>query len=296
MNLAVVVNAQKSSTLRVLERLRACVPTSRHRLLLWDGAAAELRGRSGATETLQGYEWVDDIHAGDVVLALGGDGTLLTAVRLLGDDLRPILGINLGSLGFLTDTPEEHAEEAVSRLLAGQYELDPRMLLEVEHRPSQGDAVRTRALNDVVLHGPSARVLELSLRADGVALGSTLADGMILATPSGSTAYSLSAGGPIVSPRLRAVIVTPISAHTLAFRPLVVSGQEGVEIRLLRVSTVEAQISVDGHPRWPMHPDTTLCVRAAPEDLQLVVTQERSFYHTLRSKLGWGRGRRATQD
>ncbi len=293
MNLALVVNPEKSSTLRVLERLRACVPASRHRLLLWDGPAQELRQRAVGAAPLTGYEWVADIHAGDVVLALGGDGTLLTAVRLLGDDLRPVLGVNLGSLGFLTDTPEENAEEAVSRLLAGQYQLDPRMLLEVEHRPSQGDVARTRALNDVVLHGPSARVLELALRADGVDLGSTLADGMILATPSGSTAYSLSAGGPVVSPRLRALIVTPISAHTLSFRPLVVAGEEGVEIRLLRASAAQAQISVDGHPRWPMHPDATLCVRAASEDLQLVVTQERSFYHTLRSKLGWGRGRRA---
>jgi NAD+ kinase len=293
-NLALVVNPHKSSTLSVLARLRACAAAPRHRLLLWSGAAAQLEARPGAAAALAGYDWTEDIHAGDVVLALGGDGTLLTAVRLLGSELRPVLGINLGSLGFLTDTPEEHVETAVSRLLAGQYELDARMLLEVELHA--GAVQRTRALNDVVLHGPSARVLELMLRADGVDLGSTLADGMILATPSGSTAYSLSAGGPVVSPRLRAVIVTPISAHTLSFRPLVVAGAEGVEVRLLRASASQAQLSVDGHPRWPMHLDASLCVRAAPEELQLVVTQERSFYRTLRSKLGWGRGRRAAPE
>jgi NAD+ kinase len=294
-NLALVVNPTKASTLRVLQRMRQCIAASSHRLFLWEPAAAELRRRTDCDDQLQGYTLVDDVHAGDVVLALGGDGTLLTAVRLLGDDLRPLLGINLGSLGFLTDTPEERAEEALTQLLAGKYRLDLRMLLEVEHRPAQGERARALALNDVVLHGPSARVLEVSLQADDVDLGSTMADGMIVATPSGSTAYSLSAGGPIVSPRLRALIVTPISAHTLALRPLVLSAEEGIEIRLLRTKFTQAEITVDGHFCWSMHSDDTLVVRAASQNLQMVVTQGRSFYHTLRSKLGWGHGRRAGQ-
>lgn len=293
MDLAVVANPHKQSTPRVLQQLRASVAGSSHRLLVWAPAAAELRQRADCGAALRGYELVDDIHAGDVVLALGGDGTLLTAVRLLGEDLRPLLGINLGSLGFLTDTPENRAEEALGRLLAGQYRLDARMLLEVELRNAAASAVRAQALNDVVLHGPSARVLELELRAAGVDLGGTLADGMIVATPSGSTAYSLSAGGPIVSPRLRALIVTPISAHTLSMRPLVVDADEGVEIQLLRLSAPHAEISVDGHLRWPLPCGASIAVRAAPRDLQLVVTQEQGFYRTLRSKLGWGQGRPA---
>lgn len=293
MNLALVVNPTKASTLQVLQRLRRSVSGTPHRLLLWEPAAAELRERTDCDDQLQGYEFVGDVHEGDVVLALGGDGTLLTAVRLLGDDLRPLLGINLGSLGFLTDTPEERTEEALSQLLAGEYRLDARMLLEVEHRPARGEMARALALNDVVLHGPSARVLEVALQADDVDLGSTLSDGMIVATPSGSTAYSLSAGGPIVSPRLRALIVTPISAHTLSLRPLVVSAHEGIAIRLLHTKSTQAEITVDGHLCWSMRRDDTLTVRAASQDLQLIVTQGRSFYHTLRSKLGWGHGRRA---
>ena len=294
-DLALVVNPHKQSTPRVLSELRASVVGTSHRMFVWEPAARALAERLDCGEALRGYELVEDIHTGDVVLALGGDGTLLSAVRLLGDDLRPLLGINLGSLGFLTDTPESRAAEALARLLAGQYRLDSRMLLEVDIPGAAAPGQRARALNDVVLHGPSARVLELDLRAAGVDLGHTLADGMIVATPSGSTAYSLSAGGPIVSPRLRALIVTPISAHTLSWRPLVVEADEGVEIRLLRLSAPHADVSVDGHRRWPLSPGASMRVRAAPRDLQLVVTQEQSFYRTLRSKLGWGQGRPATR-
>lgn len=290
MDLALVVNPRKSSTLRVLERVRACIPPP-HRALLWAPAAALLRERSDFAHQLDGYTCIEDVHAADVVLALGGDGTLLSAVRLLGSDLRPLLGINLGSLGFLTDTPEDQVEDSVSRLLAGQYRLDPRMLLEAEHRSGEQHLATVRALNDVVLHGPAARVLAVELRAGGVDLGHTLADGMIVATPSGSTAYSLSAGGPIVSPRLRAVILTPISAHTLSLRPLVLGADEGVEVRLVHAPSDQADISVDGHPVWPMRSGESILVRAAARDLQLVVTQEQSFYRTLCSKLGWGHGR-----
>ena len=291
MDLAFVVNPKKSSTPQVLARLRRSVPDGAHRLLLWAPAAAELRRRPDCGESLDGYELVEDVHAGEVVLALGGDGTLLAAVRLLGAELRPVLGINLGSLGFLTDMPEEHAEAAVARVLAGRYRLDPRMLLEVELGGEPGGRARASALNDVVLHAPSARVLEVGLRAAGVDLGSTLADGMIVATPSGSTAYSLSAGGPIVSPRLRALIVTPINAHTLSLRPLVVDARETVEIVLRQSSDASAEISVDGHRCWSLQSGEHIVVRAAPRDLQLVVTQEQGFYRALHGKLGWGRGR-----
>jgi NAD+ kinase len=290
-NLALVANPSKESILDVLARLRAHVPDTGHRLLLWNPVVEQLRRRADFDRQLEGYEFVDDIHDGEVVLALGGDGTLLTAVRLLGDDLRPLLGINLGSLGFLTDTPEERVEEAVRRVLEGRYRCDTRMLLESVFQPREGPEVRMRGLNDVVVHDPSARVLEVSMRASSVDLGTTLADGIILATPSGSTAYSLSAGGPIVSPRLRALIMTPISAHTLSVRPLVVDAEEGIEIRLLSSSSPQAEITVDGHSCCAMHEGDILRIRAAARDLQLVRTQDHHFYNMLRTKLGWGQGR-----
>ncbi len=291
MDLALVVNPSKESTLDVLARLRESVPTTGHRLLLWRPAVEELHKRHDCRDQLQGYELTDDIHDGEVVLALGGDGTLLTAVRLLGDDLRPLLGINLGSLGFLTDTPEDRAEEAVQRVLSGRYRSDARMLLESVFEPQRGAPVRMQALNDVVVHDPSARVLEVSMQAAGVDLGTAMADGIIVATPSGSTAYSLSAGGPIVSPRLRALVMTPISAHTLSMRPLVVDAEEGIDIHLVAAASPRAEITVDGHSCCAMHEGDTLHVRAARRDLQLVRTQDRHFYHMLRNKLGWGLGR-----
>jgi NAD+ kinase len=290
-DLALVVNPLKPTTGQVLQRIRESVPRHGHRLLLWAPPARELQARSDCASALDGYELVDDVHEGELVLALGGDGTLLTAVRLLADDLRPLLGINLGSLGFLTDTPEELAADAVQRVLAGRFRCDPRMLLEATFDSHEAPPVVLRGLNDIVLHGPSARVLEVSIQAAGTDLGSTMADGVIVATPSGSTAHSLSAGGPVVSPQLRALIMTPISAHTLSMRALVVSADEGIEIRLLRASTPHAEISVDGHACCAMSEGDSIEVRAAKHDLQLVRTQDHSFYNTLRTKLGWGHRR-----
>jgi NAD+ kinase len=295
-DLALVVNPLKRSTPQVLQRIREAVPRKGNRLFLWSPPIHELRAREDCGNALDGYELVDDVHAGEVVLALGGDGTLLTAVRLLGDDLRPLLGINLGSLGFLTDTPEERAGEAVQRVLAGRYRCDSRMLLEATLAAGSAPPERLCGLNDIVLHGPSARVLEFSVEAAGTSLGSTMADGVIVATPSGSTAHSLSAGGPVVSPRLRALIMTPISAHTLSMRPLVVSADEGVEIRLLRTATPHAEISVDGHACCALSEGDSIVVRAAQEDLQLVRTQDHSFYNTLRNKLAWGHRRYTSSD
>jgi NAD+ kinase len=204
--------------------------------------------------------------------------------------MRPLLGINSGSLGYLTDSPAAQLEEALQRVLAGQYRLDPRMLLEAHYHPHDGQPLRFRGLNDVVLsHGPLARVVDVSLRASDVALGSTLADGVIVSTPSGSTAYNLSAGGPIVSPELRALILTPINAHTLSMRPLVVAADEGVEVQLKSTAAQRVQLTVDGWTGCEVQEGERIVVRSAPRDLQMVVTREGNFYETLRTKLSWGR-------
>jgi NAD+ kinase len=286
--LALVINPQKPSTLRVLARIADLARSSRHELLLWGPACDALRRRSDYAGESAGMRAVDDLREADAVVALGGDGTLLHAVRLLQGAERPLLGINLGSLGFLTDTPEEQAEDAVRRLLAGRYRIDSRMLLEARHRPRQGAPQVLVGLNDAVVHGPGARVLDLSLHIGGIELGRTLADGVIIATPSGSTAYSLSAGGPVVSPRLQALVVTPISPHTLTMRPIVVAEDEEIEVHLHRSAGGKAALSIDGQTTLEMTEGERLSVRRAPRDLPLVVTSERAFYDTLRTKLGWG--------
>jgi NAD+ kinase len=255
---------------------------------VWGPAAAELRTRDDYCGEIDALPLVEDIGNADAVVALGGDGTLLHAVRLLQGAPRPLLGLNLGSLGFLTDTPESQAEAAVRCLLEGRYTLDARMLLEAHFEPHGGGPHVMTGLNDAVVHGTRARVLDVSIRVAGVELGRTLADGVIVATPSGSTAYNLSAGGPVISPRLRALVLTPISPHTLAMRPLVVGADEEIEIVLHRTAGEGAELTVDGQTSCDLVDGQRILVRRAPRDLALVVTRERTFYDTLRTKLAWG--------
>jgi NAD+ kinase len=269
--------------------VRRAVPEQGHRLRVWQSSAAELRQRPDYQNELDGFEICDEVSASDLVVAIGGDGTLLSAVRLLQDRMRPLLGINSGSLGFLTDTPAAELEDALGKVLCGTHRLETRMLLEAVHQPLQGEPQHWRGLNDVVLsHGPLARVLEVALRVGGVDLGSTLADGVIVATPSGSTAYSLSAGGPIVSNELRSLILTPINAHTLSMRPLVVGADEGIEITLRRAASSRVELTVDGGGGCEVREGDSIHIRSAPRDLQMVVTRERTLYDTLRTKLSWG--------
>jgi NAD+ kinase len=290
--LALVVNPEKASSLRVVARLAALVRGTQHSLVVWSNAIPLLRARPDYASEVDGLAVVDDVRDSDAVVALGGDGTLLQAVRLLHDAERPLLGINLGSLGFLTDTPEDQAEDAVRRLLAGNYRLDARMRLVARWESQRGERREFMALNDVVVHGPRARMLELSIHIAGADLGRALADGIIVATPSGSTAYNLSAGGPVISPRLRALVITPISPHMLSMRPLVVEADEEIEIQLLRTASEQAELTVDGQACLEMAVGERIFVRRAPRDLELVVTRDRTFYDTLRTKLGWGhRGR-----
>jgi NAD+ kinase len=290
-DLVLVVNPQKPGALRAVARAQACVGRA-HKLRLYAAEAAVLRARPDYAGELDGLELVEDIRTSDAVVAVGGDGTLLNAVRLLQGSDRLLLGINVGGLGFLTDAAEPKLEASIERLLAGRYRIEPRMLVEARFAPRRGVAVAVAGLNDVVVHAPRARMLELGLRVAGVDLGRTLADGVIVATPSGSTAYSLSAGGPVVSPRIEALVVTPISPHTLSLRPLVVAADEVIEILLERSGATTAELTIDGQQSWEMAPGDRIEVCRAPHDLKLVVTGDRTFYDTLRTKLGWGRGRR----
>jgi NAD+ kinase len=286
--LALVFNPEKRSMLRVLARLAVLGREPGHDLLLWSPSVAGARRRADYAGEAESLPACDDVGVADAVVALGGDGTLLHAVRLLAASERPLLGINLGSLGFLTDTPEDQALEAVRALLTGRYRIERRMLLEAAFEPRVGAPRTLVGLNDAVVHGPSARVLDLALHIGGVELGRTLADGVIVATPSGSTAYSLSAGGPVISPHLRALVVTPISPHTLSMRPLVAGPDEEIEIAVHRIAALRAELTVDGQTTCEMAAGDRVRVRRAARELELVVTRERTFYDTLRTKLGWG--------
>ncbi|MGK2934243.1 MAG: NAD(+)/NADH kinase [Gemmatimonadaceae bacterium] len=227
----------------------------------------------------------------DALITLGGDGTLLRGAKLLGDRPVPIIGVNLGRLGFLTSCSAPEVESALRRFKAGDYTAESRMTLAAttDGGPeTSAGSERWLALNDFVLHkGGFARVVRLSISIDGERMGTYAADGMVVATPTGSTAYSLSAGGPIVSPRLESIVITPISAHTLGIRPLVVhpdseivlQGEDGPE---------ELLLTVDGQGGTHVARGERLIIRRSNSPVLLVRFPPDTYFGRIRQKLGWG--------
>ena len=225
----------------------------------------------------------------DALLTLGGDGTLLRAARLVAERAVPILGVNLGRLGFLTCCPVSQLEEALRRLASGDYIVEARMTLDARVTSVDGsERQRWRALNDVVLHkGGFARVVAVRVEADGETVGHFSADGVVIATPTGSTAYNLSAGGPVVVPTLESILLTPVSAHTLALRPLVLPASSQVTLRG-NDGPDELLITVDGQVGCTFSAGDSLVVRRSHAPVSIVRFPETSFFSTMREKLHWG--------
>ncbi|MEO7456622.1 MAG: NAD(+)/NADH kinase [Gemmatimonadaceae bacterium] len=225
----------------------------------------------------------------DAIVTLGGDGTLLRASRIVEAYPVPILGINLGRLGFLTCCPAKELESALARLAAGDYVVEPRMRLDARVRGGSGaDRATWLALNDVVLHkGGFARVVTMWVQANGETVAHYSGDGIVIATPTGSTAYNLSAGGPIVFPTLETMIVTPVSAHTLALRPLVLPPTSELTVRV-EDGPDELLVTVDGQVGATFGAGETLVVRRSSRPVTIVRFPDASFFATMREKLHWG--------
>ena len=225
----------------------------------------------------------------DLLLTLGGDGTLLRGARLVAPHGVPVLGVNLGHLGFLTSVGPEDLEAGLSAAVDRTAVLDERMVLDARAEGSNGsDHGSYLALNDAVLHrGGVARMIRMAIHAHGEEVGTYSADGVILSTPTGSTAYSLSAGGPIVTPAVDCIIATPISPHTLAVRPLILSAAERVTVEVLS-PTEELILTIDGQEGARLMPGDRLVVSRAPVPLRLVRLPGQTFFSTLRRKLRWG--------
>jgi NAD+ kinase len=225
----------------------------------------------------------------DAMLTLGGDGTLLRAARIVDTNAVPILGINLGRLGFLTCAPAAGLETALRRFAAGDYIVEPRMTLDARVIGIDGmERARWRALNDVVLHkGGFARVVTVAVQANGESVAHYSADGVVLATPTGSTAYNLSAGGPVVYPTLETIILTPVSAHTLALRALVLPPTAVITLRV-EDGPEELLVTVDGQVGTTFSKGETLSARRSAYPVPIVRFPEGSFFATMRQKLQWG--------
>lgn len=225
----------------------------------------------------------------DLVLVVGGDGTMLGAARDLADFDVPVLGVNRGRLGFLTDILPSEAREGVSRVLDGHYVTTNRFLLDIQ--VSRGGEIvgEGTALNDVVLHpGKSVRMMEFELYIDSQFVYSQRSDGLIVSTPTGSTAYALSAGGPIMHPALDAIALVPMNAHTLTSRPLVVAGDSAIEARVGKRNDIAPIVTCDGQKDTASLPGDTIGIKKHPKSIKLLHPENHNFYQVCRAKLGWG--------
>ena len=223
----------------------------------------------------------------DLLVSLGGDGTLLSAAQATGYHQIPILGINLGGLGFLTQLTARDLESGLDRVKKGEFETEKRLALQIQRIKPQRSKV-FYALNDAVLHkGEVAHLISFEIWVGKEFICSFTADGVIVSTPTGSTAYSLAAGGPIIHPHMEAIIVTPICPQTMATRPIIFSAQEKLIIKLGRVRS-KSQVMLDGQTGFPLHKGDEIQIKKAKHKVTLVKFPEGSFYGILRQKLHWG--------
>jgi NAD+ kinase len=226
-------------------------------------------------------------QACDVILALGGDGTLLRAVRELGDSHVPILGVNIGHLGFLTAISERDVERAMDDLAAGRYRLGRRPLLGGMVRRHSRPVVRCRALNDLVIRtGASSRMVTLDVAIDGVNVSSYYCDGLIVATPSGSTGHSLSAGGPILSPDTKAIVISLICPHTMSSRPLVLPDKSAIAVTVAHAAG-DVILSVDGQIGHALSEGDHVTVKRSAPHAAFVYLHGYDWFAVLRRKLKW---------
>ncbi len=260
-----------------------------------DGVAVELRGWAEAhgLEVLDDTELVRRVASGrgrevELLVVLGGDGTFLAAVRALNGCEVPILGVNLGHLGFLTEISQEELHPTLQRFLEGKTALESRTALACTVGRAGGETSEFHVLNDVVVNkGALARISEFEVRVDGHYLTTYRADGLIVATPTGSTAYSLSAGGPIVSPALPAMLLSPICPHTLTHRPILLRDSSEVEVRLLSKNG-EVFLTLDGQEGFELERGDVVRVHKSGRRVLLVRSLFRDHFQVLRTKLMWG--------
>ncbi len=236
---------------------------------------------------------VDDA---DVLVAIGGDGTMLYANRLAAGAGLPLLGINRGRLGFLADIGTDEMLARVAEVLDGRYAEEHRLMLTAELDDGR-QTVQAMALNDVVLQRrETGRMLDFETWIDGVYVNTHGGDGLVVATPTGSTAYALSGGGPILHPGVGAITLVPICPHTLSDRPLVVSADAEIEVRLVEHADTRSEVICDGRVLGELLPGYRLTITRAPCDAILIHPRDHDYFRILRSKLHWGRGNRGQGD
>ena len=225
----------------------------------------------------------------DLMLVLGGDGTMIATARLVGDREVPVLGVNYGGLGYLAEFRIEELYHALESILSGNFRLDKRVMLDVELKRGDVSVTRNRVLNDVVINKSAlARIIEIETYLNRYFVNSFRADGLIISTPTGSTAYNLSAGGPVIFPSMNAVVITPICPFTLSNRPIVVPDDATIEL-LLKTDQEEVTLTLDGQVGFELNVEDRVVIRKSSVTFNLVQPSNRNYFDVLRDKLRWGR-------
>ena len=279
LTVAVFPNLDKPETRQILLRIRDCLASHDARMIL-----PRLRAKEFGMEQYG----VDDIEClpANFALSLGGDGTLLGICRRYAENPVPVCGINMGTLGFMADIEQNELEARLAQLCMGSFRVEQRPFLAGYVRKPQGEEhLLGYAINDIVVaKGDVARIISLGLTVNETPLVECKADGFIVATPTGSTAYSLSAGGPIMNPMVKGILLTPICAHTLNIRPLIISESDVVHIHLVdtRQSVI---VTLDGQEITPVHPDDVVTVKCSDARAGIIKFEDKDYYRTLRTKL-----------
>ncbi|HSE32853.1 MAG TPA: NAD(+)/NADH kinase [Pyrinomonadaceae bacterium] len=225
----------------------------------------------------------------DLVLVLGGDGTMIATARMIGDSDVPVLGVNFGGLGYLAEFRIEELHSALEAILAGNYRLDKRVMLSVELLRGQESITTNRVLNDVVINKSAlARIIEIEAYFNQQFVNSFRADGLIVSTPTGSTAYNLSAGGPVIFPSMNAIVITPICPFTLSNRPIVVPDDADIELRL-KTDKEDVALTLDGQVGFALQVEDRVMIRKSNTTFKLIQPANRNYFDVLRDKLRWGR-------
>jgi len=280
-NIGIVAKRNQPKAIALARRLVTWLRRRRRTVLLEAEVAKALHLADGVSKQ-------EMMARADLVIVLGGDGTLLSVARHSGTRRVPVLGVNLGGLGFLTDVRPEEIFPALERVFGGQYQLEQRSMLEAAAMRNGKVVQRFQALNDVVINkGALARILDLETSVDGMPICTYKADGLIVATPTGSTAYSLSAGGAIVEPSVGVVLVSPICPHTLTQRPIVLPARSHLRIAV-RSPDEDVVLTVDGQEGMKLANNDVVEVRPSKNRVLLVRSPTHSFFELLRTKLRWG--------
>ncbi|MBZ4644466.1 MAG: inorganic polyphosphate/ATP-NAD kinase [Deferribacteraceae bacterium] len=244
-----------------------------------------------AAEALDSKEFSDDSEIreeADLLVVLGGDGTLISAIRLLQDKDTPVMGINLGRLGFLTDTKLENAKATLDEVFSGNFSIEKRMKFDITVKKGDNTTFKTKVINDLVINkGALARIIDIDVSVDNLFMNTYRADGIIVSTPTGSTAYTLAAGGPIVYPTLNSIIVTPICPHALSHRPIVLHETSKLQIKVRNLDD-KVFITCDGQEGKKMEANETVYVEKSNSSANLIVTKHHNYFTLLKEKLGWG--------